>query len=445
VEIEEHEEQAASYLELLRRQASQQEHQEQALQMLVENPRPDTQQQDEEYQSWRRQVRQRFEDQQIAARALVAAQAPVPPAGETEEEREQRLQDEEEERQRTVRLDRETRRRNGDNTPFVPNRAEALAAIPLLRAVELEAEREHRQRLSLAYHQHQVSALAEQLATRQPAVYATPEMLSAIVRQRDEDRAATYAATRAANMALIPHPSTAGDPPRRPGDPPRRTLMGGSTPPPATTSTAATPAAPPDLPRARSPPRVVPRRAPTLGPGLQPLRRPQASVNGTPTISIAAPRERAPAPGPSAEAVAAARAHAQTLPRPINARPLSVAAQAMAAAEERARRRQEERAAALAALGGDRGAWPYLERARARALRLRDAVALDHGSRLLVEQQSDRNGGPALELHGHGGPPTTGLVVAPDGGTVWVGCDRGVFEFVVNCRARMGMVGVEMR
>ena len=299
---------AAPYLELLREQARQQEQQQQALQMLVQNrDQPGgQQQQEEEYERWRQQVLQRYVEQGGPGRAPAAVPVPAPPQQEAQEEveretrerEEQRLQQEEEERQRSVQRDREARRRHREEMQRDPERAAALAALPALRAADLAADRERRQ--LLLFHQQQLAALGGPMGlappTAAPATYVTPEMLAAIPDPRTYIGGTRRDPIHAARVALIPHPSTADEL----FGAQARTTRRSTTPPVTTTSQLAAAAAPPN-PRAWSPPRIVPRRAPLMGPGLsqqqqQPPRAAGDSSGG------GAP-QRAPAPGASAAAM----------------------------------------------------------------------------------------------------------------------------------------------
>jgi len=56
-----------------------------------------------------------------------------------------------------------------------------------------------------------------------------------------------------------------------------------------------------------------------------------------------------------------------------------------------------------------------------------------------VQSRRERNENP---VHG---VLVTGLVVDPDGRTVWVGSEGGVFELKVNLAVRRGFPGMEMR
>jgi hypothetical protein len=79
--------------------------------------------------------------------------------------------------------------------------------------------------------------------------------------------------------------------------------------------------------------------------------------------------------------------------------------------------------------------------ARNRALNLQESRRLNERELSLLGSVSMRwrDGEPAE------GVRTAGLVISPEGKTLWAGCERGIFEYTINLMERRTFPAFEMR
>jgi hypothetical protein len=457
------------YLERIRQQEQQDQalrlvQQEQARQLLVrsrDNVALVTQQRDQqaEYERWRQQVLQRYTEQggrdQELAGARVATPQPPPQtrqqtgptqqqAGEEEppqdEELARQLEDyrlRESEEVRILRLqaqqniaqvmrERELERERD------PQHLARLQMTPETRARHVAAELERRQREALIYHHQQLIDLGRRLEPGEPIeLFPGTEFSTANIPAPAPTAPEPSTENTGSNGTGL---ATTGAPESQPTAAARASTRMQS--PPATAAARATRT----TARANGPPRH--------GPALVP-----AGAGATwPFVG----RARQPAAPTAQPLTASRRPPAHTIVPRRNVTP----SQPIAGADGEQQQQQQPNmfpgaggaAATDAERAAERARWPYISRARERASRLRAEGALDDGALGLIAAQSTRDASMlGLGLAGLGGElaadgvPTTGLVVAPDGARMWVGCDRGVFEFVVDRRGRMGSVAAEMR
>jgi hypothetical protein len=82
-----------------------------------------------------------------------------------------------------------------------------------------------------------------------------------------------------------------------------------------------------------------------------------------------------------------------------------------------------------------------LIQARNRALNLQESRRLNERELSLLGSVSNRwrDGEPAE------GVRTAGLIISPDGKTLWAGCERGIFEYTINLMERRTFPAFEMR
>jgi WD40 repeat protein len=106
--------------------------------------------------------------------------------------------------------------------------------------------------------------------------------------------------------------------------------------------------------------------------------------------------------------------------------------------EIRTRRQQRNADEDNVALRSDR----RLQRAKEREQRLREIYALSHNDQHLLRLSALRNREDGPES---AGMLTAGLVISPDGKTLWAGSQKGIFEFKLNMLDLMNYPGLEVR